>query len=269
MGIKNEREKFYKYKEVYNSLKFFYEKKSFRIHGKINEKDEIEVIARIFYKKIEEFLYSKEILEDIYESTIKKVLKMNNLLNKTLFDILKEKKFHFEAINILIIRIFDYVYYTIRKNMPYTKKLRVISKTIVELLENTYKYSARDFCITTCLENGEYPLVIKIDNRYDKDNEKMKKNIMKLQDMLEEINSFDDSNESFINVMKKRIDIGNENNKDSYLGLAKIRMMTGGSIRLSMDPNIFGENGITLVISIPIEIYSEKEIIDRFQNLIK
>jgi hypothetical protein len=87
--------------------------------------------------------------------------------------------------------------------------------------------------------------------------------------MLEEINSFDDSNESFINVMKKRIDIGNENNKDSYLGLAKIRMMTGGSISLSTDPNIFGENGITLVISIPIEIYSEKEIIDRFQNLIK
>jgi hypothetical protein len=267
MGIRNEREKFYKYKEVYNLLTFSYGKNVFRIQGKIYDKEDIEVISRIFYKKLEEFLYSKEFLSRIYEDTIKKVLEMNNLLNKSLFDILKERKFHFEAVNILIIRIYDYVYYTIRRNMPYTKKLRVISKAMTELLENTYKFTDGEFCITVGLKKSKLPLLIKIENKYDKNDIKAKKNLIRLQEGIDEVNYFDDPNESFLNITKKRIEIENENKNESRLGFAKIRMYTGGNINLSMLSNVYGEDGVTLTLYIPIELFSEKEIMSKFENL--
>jgi hypothetical protein len=264
MGIKSQKEKFNHFKTVNNSLKFSYGEDTFRITGKIKQREDIEALSRIFYKKFEELLYSKIFLNKIYEHAVKKVLKMNKIYNKSFFDVLKSREFNFEAINILIIKIFDYVYYTVRKKLPYSKKLGAISKTINELLENTFLYSTGDFSVTSGIMK-EYPqIIIKYENKYDKSDEKMNRNIEKLKLVVNEVNSIELSNDAIMNI-NKRI----EHENDPYPGLLKIKMHTGTKISFSNNSSHFGNDGITLTFILPMELYTEKEIYNEFNNLIK
>jgi hypothetical protein len=270
MGVRREREKVYRYKNVYNSLNFYYGKKVFRIKGKISSWEEIEVVSRIFYEKLEQLLYTKEINSQIFEKSIEKVLKINQLYDKSFFEVLKEKNFHMESINILVMRIFDYVYHNIKKNLPYAKKLSIISGSISELLENTFKYSDGEFCITCGIKKGKFPLIIKIENKYNRSDENVIENLNKLQEGIEEVSKYEDPNEAFLQIMKQRLeDDYKEDKKHSRLGFAKIRMDTQAKITLSMISNTFADQGITITVSVPMEIFSDEEVGQIFQKLLE
>lgn len=269
MGVKREREKIYRYQEIYNSLKFFYGRNVFKFYGKIDNWEEIEIISRIFYKKLEELLYGKDIINLIYEKSLRKILEKNNLGEKTLFEVIRERKYHLEAMNILIMRIFDYIYYNIKRNLPYIKVLSQISNSISELLENTYKYTSHEFCITTGLKpEHNNPLIIRIENSYNPDDKNLKSNLEALQKAIDEINSFEDPNQAFMNAIKSKInEEDNEEKKQSRLGFAKIRIDTNAVIKLLLTSSHFGEKGITIILAIPIKIYSKREILESYKKI--
>ena len=269
MGVRREREKIYRYQEIYNSLKFFHGKNVFKFYGKIDNWEEIEIISRIFYKKLEELLYGRDLINLIYEKSLKRILEKNNLLNKTLFDIIKDRKYHLEAINILIMKIFDYIYYNIKRDLPYIKTLSQISNSLSELLENTYKYTSGEFCITTGLKaDHKYPLIIKIENSYNNVDNVVKSNLESLQKSIDEINAFEDPNQAFMHMIKARInEEDNEDKKQSRLGFAKIRIDTNAYMKLLLNSSHFGEKGITIILSIPIKVYSKKEIIESYKKI--
>ncbi len=269
MGVRREREKIYKYQEIYNSLKFFYGKNVFKFYGKIDNWEEIEIISRIFYKKLEELLYGRDLINLIYEKSLKRILEKNNLLNKTLLEVIKERKYHLESMNILIMRIFDYIYYNIKRDLPYIKVLSQISNSVSELLENTYKYTSGEFCITTGLKpEHKNPLIIKIENSYNAHDNIVKDNLEALQKAIDEINSFEDPNQAFMNAIKSKInEEDNEDRKQSRLGFAKIRIDTNASIKLLLNSTHFGEKGITVTLAIPIKVYSRGEIIESYKKI--
>ena len=267
MGIKNQKEKFNNYKNIYNSLNFYYGKDTFRISGTINFKEDIEALARIFYKKFEELLYSKKFLSRMYEQAVMKVLKLNRIHNKKFIDILKDREFNYEAINILVIKIFDYVYYAIRKKLPYSRKLGIISKSLNELLENTFLYSSGDFCLTAGLKKEERLILIKYENNYEKKDVEMKKNIEKLKLVINEVNSIELSNDAVDDSVFNSEKEG-QNGNETYPGLLKIKFHTGCRINFAETSSFFGENGITLNLSIPFKPYAEKEILSIFEKLI-
>lgn len=269
MGVRREREKIYRYQEIYNSLKFFYGKNVFKFYGKTANWEEIEVISRIFYKKLEELLYGRDLINIIYEKSLKRILEKNNLLDKTFFEVIKERKYHLEAMNILIMRIFDYIYYNIKRDLPYIKVLSQISNSVSELLENTYKYSSGEFCITIGLKpEHKNSLIIRIENSYDNFDSVVKSNLEALQRAIDEINSFEDPNQAFMNAIKTRInEDDNEEKKQSRLGFAKIRIDTNANIKFHLNSTHFGEKGITIILAIPIKIYSRDEIIESYKRI--
>ena len=267
MGIKREREKIYNYRNIYNSLSFFHGKDVFKLSGKLQNWDDIEVITRIFYKKLEELLYSKEKLDHIYEISLKRILSKNGLTDKTLFEVIKDKKYHLEAINILLMRIFDYIYYNVKKNLPYLKILSQVSSSMSELFENTYKYTSGDFHITAGLKSGSHPLIIKIENNYNNLDDKVKNDLLNLQKGIDEINKYTDPNEAFMNAVRMRIEEENEDSKQSRLGFAKIRIDTNAKMKLTMNSNTFGEKGITITLAIPIEIIDKEILVKKIDKL--
>ncbi|HOJ63041.1 MAG TPA: hypothetical protein PLE45_01355 [Spirochaetota bacterium] len=269
MGVRREREKIYRYQEIYNSLKFFHGKNVFKFYGKTTNWEEIEIISRIFYKKLEELLYGRELIDLIHEKSLKRILEKNNLLDKTFFDVIKERKYHLEAVNILVMHVFDYIYYHIKRELPYIKVLSQISNSVSELLENTYKYTSGEFCITTCLKpDQKNPLIIKIENSYNNFDNEVKSNLEALQRAIDEINSFEDPNQAFMNAIKTKFnEEDNEEKKQSRLGFAKIRIDTNASIKLTLNSTHFGEKGITIVLAIPIKVYSRGEIIESYKRI--
>lgn len=274
MGIKVERQKLLNYKEIYHSLKFTHSENAVRISGKINAWNDIEPIVRIFYKKLERLLYTPAITDLMYEKAIKTILKQNNLLDKNLYDIIKQKGYQIEAINILLIKVFDFVYFTIKKKLPYTKKLSLITNAISELLENTYKYTDGKFCITAGITKPDSPLLIKIENYYDdKTDETTKKNLTALENGIKEVAAYDDPQQVLLEVMKNRME--NENSDsgstegESRLGFAKMRSDTGAQIRFSNSSGFFKEHGVSIFLLVPIEKVEVSELESIINNAFK
>ncbi|HBD94328.1 MAG: hypothetical protein A2015_00210 [Spirochaetes bacterium GWF1_31_7] len=266
MGMKAERKHILNYKFVYDNTKITNGKSSFRLKGKIEEWGHIEILSRIFYKKLERLLYGNEITDIMYESSIKKVLDENDLLEDTFFNVIKKKEYQFEALNTMLIKIFDFVYFNVKKKLPYTKELSLIANAISELLENTFKYTNRDFSLTAGFFSGEYPLIIKLENNYaDRNSKETTDQIEKLQAGIKEINQFEDPDEAYLEVMKNRIETGEENlngeKESSRLGFAKMRADTKANITFSPTSKLYGESGITITLSIPIEISSADEML--------
>jgi hypothetical protein len=269
VGIKRERDQVYNFQNIYNSLKFYYGKDVVRIVGTLENWNEIEIICRIFYKKLEELLYSKEICSLIYEKSVKKVFYKNNMLNKTFFEVLKEKNFHLDAMKILLMKIDDFVYHNVRKYLPYSKELSLITNSVNELLENVAKYSSGDFCMTCGLKDGKYPLVIKLENAYDRHDKSVKQNLENLADDMKEVNKYEDPSFAMLSMLKRSVKYDTEEKKESRLGLAKIRVDTGANLRLILDSDYFGKNGLSVILGIPLQLYSKKQIISQFKSLLK
>ncbi len=267
MGLRSERKTILNYKSVYENTKYVYGKNSFRLSGRIEEWSYVEIISRIFYKKLEKLLYGNEVTNSMYESSIKKILAENGLLNDTLFDVIKKKEFQYEALNTMLIKIFDFVYFNVKKKLPYTNKLSIITNSVSELLENTYKYSEKDYIITAGIVRDEYPLVIKLENRYsDITNPEIKVRLDKLKEGIDEINQYKDPNEAFLEIMKKRTQ--SENHEESRLGFAKMRSDTGCTVDFFMGSKHFGKDGITIVAKFPIEMVSKDKILDTIESSI-
>ena len=269
MGLKQERKSILNYKSVYNSIQFSTGKNTFRLTGKILEWSHIEIIARIFYKKFERLLYGDEITDTMYETSIKKVLYDNKMLDDTLFTVLKKKEFQYEAMNIMLIKIFDFVYFNIKNKLPYTKILSLTSATVSELLENTFKYTNGEYVITAgIMENKAFPVVIKLENRYDDITApEVQASIKKLKEGIEEVNAFTNPDEAYLHVMQNRLamesEMGdNDTKKSSRLGFAKMRADTKGMIKFLDSSKAFGNNGISILVEIPLK-FSPKEELQR------
>ncbi|MCG8573104.1 MAG: hypothetical protein MJB14_23470 [Spirochaetes bacterium] len=260
MGVRAERLKYLKYKKVYDSLQFRIGKKSFRLSGKLNEWQDVELVSRIFYKRLEMLLYTPEITSKIYEYPIHELLRKNDLLDKNMLDIIRSKGYQLEAINIFVIKIFDFVYYTLKKKLPYTNQLSLITNAISELLENIYKYSSREFCITVGKTDSKYSLVVKIENNYQEKNEQVQQNILKLKKGIKEVEKYDDPNVAFAEIMKDRVLQNNPNSKESRLGFAKIRVDTNAKIVLQNHSHCYGDNGITINLFTPFEFVPAEQI---------
>lgn len=269
MGLKAERKHILDYKYVYDNTKITNGHNSFRMSGKIENWNHIETIARIFYKKMERLLYGNETTEIMYESSIKKVLDENGLLETTLFNVIKQKEYQIEAINTMLIKVFDFVYFNVKKKLPYTKELSLYANAINELLENTFKYTSGEYAVTAGIFDGDYPLVIKMENNYSsKDSQDTKEALSKLKNGISEVNVFENPDEAYLEIMKKRV-IDSETDGDeagsSRLGFAKIRADTRGKITFSNDSKFFGTTGITIHLNIPIKLESKENIL----NIIK
>ncbi len=269
MGVKRERDRIYRYKDIYNSITFFHGEGIVKFCGKIEKWENIEIISRIFYKKLEELLYTKKGLNYIYEKSLTKIMEKNNLSDKNILDIFREKKFHLESMNILIMKIFDYIYYNIKTNLPYVKTLSMVTGAVSELLENTFKYASGEFSITAGLRSGKYPLVIKIENGYDYLDDKVKTDLLNLQKGIDEINSKEDPEEAFATAVKDRVENESEDCKHSRLGFAKIRMDTNAKMKLALSSSHFGEKGITLTIAIPIRVHKIEDILEKVDKILK
>lgn len=274
MGIRIERQKNLKFKKVYEGIKFHMSKKAFRMSGKLNEWNEVELVSRIFYKKLEKLLYTPKLLNEIHSRTIKKLLTKNNLQDKTIYDIIKDKDFQIEAVNVFILKIFDFVYYTAKKKLPYTANLSLISNAISELLENTFKYSSGKFYITAGIfEEREKSLVIQIENTYDEIDDKVEKGLRKLRKGIEEVNRYDEPSKAFVEIMKERVLNSNTNSsssqKESRLGFAKMRVDTNATIQFHRRSKHYGEKGITITLLIPLKLLPKNEMQKIVKDILK
>jgi hypothetical protein len=157
-------------------------------------------------------------------------------------------------------RLFDYVYHNIKKHLPYVRKLSTISGSISELLENTFKYSNGEFCLTAGIKENEYPLIIKIENKYNMKDENVMKNLEKLKEIIDEMEMNEDPNAAVLEVMKKRLTEYETDKNASRLGFAKIKMATQALFKLSLSSNTFKEDGISITLFIPLEIYPIDEL---------
>lgn len=267
MGIRAERGHVFNYTSVYENTKFYYGGNSFRLAGKIGKWEEIEILARIFYKKLEKLLYGPDVTEVMYYSSIQQVLKENNLLDATLLEVIKKKDYQIEVLNTMIMKIFDFVYFNVKKHLPYTKQLSLIANAVSELLENTFKYTSKEYSVTAGLLDGEEPLMIKIENRYDDFYaENTLKNIANLKKGIEEIAIFESPEQAYLEVMRARlensINEGCGEEKASRLGFAKIIADTHAKITFSEGSKQFGANGVTLLLKLPICLVAKEEILN-------
>jgi len=264
MGLRTERKNILKYKKVYEKLKIIYGKQSFRISGNVESWSDIEIIVRAFYKNLEKLLYTKETFEYLYGETIKKVLDENGLGTISLFDAIKLKDFSFEALNSLLMKVFDFTYFAVRKKLPYTPSLSAISGALSELLENTFKYTGGDFSITAGLTESETPLVINLENNYEsRDDEETKKNLENLERGIQEVNEYEDPEHAYLEVMKLRAqnpEEAEDGSPISRLGFAKIRADIKAKVYYLPESKFFGTSGITLRIFIPVELRKDEEV---------
>lgn len=263
MGMKAERKNILNYKFVYDNTKITNGKNSFRLSGKIEEWGHVETIARIFYKKLERLLYGNEITDIMYESSIKKVLEENDLLEDSLFNVIKKKDYQFEALNTMLIKIFDFVYFNVKKKLPYTRELSLTATAVSELLENTFKYSNGEYAVTAGFIESDYPLVIKIENNYDDFNsEEVQSKLEKLRKSIDEINQYDDPDQAYLEIMKKRIESNEDSDREgSRLGFVKMRADTKCRISYAGESKFFEGTGITVTLKIPLKVVPGNEIL--------
>ncbi len=264
MGIRVERQQIFNYSDVYKNISFSNKENSFSFSGQLKEWENVEITSRIFYKKLEALLYGEEVRVKIYDDFIMKMLTSLNQKDDTILDLIKKHDYSIESLHSFFMEVFDFVYFSVKKQLPYTKHLSLISNAVSELLENTFKYSSRKYCITAVLDkNDDYPLNIYIENTYDSDDiDKINENIEALRHGIEEINSYGTPEEAYFEIMKNRlensIDENGEAVKTSRLGLAKISADTRSKISLEDKSEHFGEKGITIKVSIPLELYSRE-----------
>lgn len=270
MGIRDEKKDLYKYARVYRSLKIESRRNNVTMMGKINDWEETGILSRIFYKLLEELLYSRDIERVIYERAVKKKLKKHNLLDKSLFDVLYSKKFNFERMKILLMSIDDYVYFHVKKFLPYIRDLSLVTSAANELLENTIKYSSGDFYLTAQISDDQnYPLLLSIENRYKTMNGRVTNNLNKLKEDIEDVNNMNNSPEALHTFIRKlgAQQYEKEIREEFGFGLAKIRFETGALFSLVEKSEYFGENGITLSLKIPITLLSKDELLDKVKEI--
>ncbi|MCH5150492.1 MAG: hypothetical protein J1G30_07480 [Spirochaetales bacterium] len=264
MGIRVERQQIFNYSDVYKNISFSNGENSFSFLGQLNEWENVEITSRIFYKKLEALLYGEEVRAKMYDSFIVNMLTYRNQKDDTILDLVKKHDYSIESLHSFFMEMFDFVYFSVKKQLPYTKHLSLISNAVSELLENTFKYSSRKYCITAVLDkNSDYPLNIYIENTYDNDDiGKINENVKALRLGIEEVNSYSTPEEAYFEIMKNRlensVDENGEDVKTSRLGLAKISADTKSRISLEENSEHFGEKGITIKVSIPLELYSRE-----------
>lgn len=269
MGVKVERQRLLHFKSFRESLELIEDKNNFKMIGKLEEWKNTEYASRIFYKKLEGLLYGNKLIYDMYEKAIKKILDERNLTDMTIFDMLKTYQFKNEKVDLLIMEIFDFVYFNVKKKLPYLTFLSNTSGAVSELFENIYKYSGREFCLTTVLSDSEFPLKITFENNYELMDEGVKQNLKKLQEGIDEINRYEDPKQAYIEVMKNRmIEAVKEDSTGSRLGYAKIRAETNGKISLDLNSEFFGESGITIVLKIPLTITPKENITKTIEDIL-
>ena len=264
MGIRAERQQIFNYSEIYKNISFSKTENSFSFSGQLKAWENVEITSRIFYKKLEALLYGDEIRAKMNDDFIIKMLTATNQKDYTILDLIKKHDYSIESLHSFFMEVLDYVYFSVKKQLPYTKHLSLISNAVSELLENTFKYSSRKYYITATLDKeGEYPLNIFIENAYDGDDiEKINENIQALRRGIEEVNSYKTPEEAYFEIMKNRLENSLDENgeavKTSRLGLAKICADTRSRISLETKSAHLGANGITIKVSIPLELYSKE-----------
>jgi hypothetical protein len=170
MGIRAERQQIFNYSDVYKNISFSTTDNSFSFSGELKEWENVEITSRIFYKKLEALLYGNEIRAKMYDDFIVKMLSSQKSQDASILDLIKKHDYSIESLHSFFMEVFDFVYFSVKKQLPYTKHLSLISNAVSELLENTFKYSSRKYYITVTLDKeGEYPLNIFIENAYDGD----------------------------------------------------------------------------------------------------
>lgn len=264
MGIRAERQQIFNYSEIYKNISFSKTENSFSFSGQLKAWENVEITSRIFYKKLEALLYGDEIRAKMNDDFIIKMLTATNQKDYTILDLIKKHDYSIESLHSFFMEVLDYVYFSVKKQLPYTKHLSLISNAVSELLENTFKYSSRKYYITVTLDKeGEYPLNIFIENAYDGDDvEKINENIQALRRGIDEVNSYATPEEAYFEIMKNRLENSLDENgeavKTSRLGLAKISADTRSRISLETKSEHLGNNGITIKVSVPLELYSKE-----------
>ena len=264
MGIRAERQQIFNYSEIYKNISFSKTENSFSFSGQLKAWENVEITSRIFYKKLEALLYGDEIRAKMNDDFIIKMLTATNQKDYTILDLIKKHDYSIESLHSFFMEVLDYVYFSVKKQLPYTKHLSLISNAVSELLENTFKYSSRKYYITAVLDkDSEYSLNIFVENAYDDDDvEKINENIEALRRGIEEVNSYKTPEEAYFEIMKNRLENSLDENgeavKTSRLGLAKICADTRSRISLETKSAHLGANGITIKVSIPLELYSKE-----------
>lgn len=271
MGVRIEREQLFNFRSVYEALKIKASKNSFVISGNIENWDEIEVICRIYYKQLEELLYTKELRNKIYEISLKKSLEKNKTFNKTFFEIIKDHDFNIEEMKVVLMKLDDEVYYNVRKKLPYIQNLTLISNAINELLENTKKYSSGEFVLTTSLNSDDYPLHIYIENKYNSMDQMTKNRIQSLADDINQINSFEDPSKAILNMLRERaqVQFDPKEKRASRFGFSKIHLETGSKFSFKNKSDKYGSKGITLGLQLPIKLVDKKELEKKVDSILK
>lgn len=275
MGIRAERQQIFNYSDVYKNISFSGTENSFSFTGELKEWENVEITSRIFYKKLEALLYGKEIRAKMYDDFIIKMLTSLNQKEDSILDVIKRHDYSIESLHSFFMEVFDFVYFSVKKQLPYTKHLSLISNAISELLENTFKYSSRKYHITAILDKeGDYPLNIFIENVYEGDDtEKISENIQALRRGIDEVNSYSTPEEAYFEIMKNRLENSVDENgeavKTSRLGLAKISADTRSRISLETTSKHLGGNGITIKVSIPLELYSPEYFNEIIEDSLK
>lgn len=259
MGIRTEKKRIYEFSEMEQQLNEEWGNSFFRLSGELDSWSDIELVSRIFYKRLEKLLYGEELLLKIYEAPVAKAIKERGLDKKDLEGIFKLQDYSLVKINTLIMQVFDAVYHSTIKHLPYTSALSRVSNAVSELLENVYKYADKRFSVKVEKQDGDFPIFVRVENDFEKIDQRAKDCINELTRIVHKVMNFDDHQIAYTETIKERA-MRNDDDGAAQLGIARIRGENNCRIELEQRAEYYNQNALSILLSFPLKIYSEYEI---------